>query len=317
MEQPGNEVLPIKQGILLDLLDQQHPALSSNNDMPVIETKPDAQPEKVEAEAAPEEAELTEESATPATEEQPGADQGKKTPKGVQKRLDELTKQREDAERRAEAEKAEKLRILAMLESQSKVEKPQEVIQEAEPVRPNKADFADEATYLEAFVEYAEKRAEFVAERKFKQQSEEAARVAAEQAMAEAQQKATQAYQERVEKTKAQYADFNEVANRQDVNITVPIAYALLHHEQGPALQYYLGKNPTEATRIAKLDAPSQLVELGIIAASKLTEQPKPEVSAAPPPLKRTKPAETLIVKNPSDMTMDEYSAWRKAGGRN
>ena len=86
----------IEQPSTLDVLDTNFPALSSTSDMPV-ETKPDAvgAPIVPEAEAAsPEEADETSvESATTATEEQSGADDAavKKPPRGVQKRLDQVT----------------------------------------------------------------------------------------------------------------------------------------------------------------------------------------------------------------------------------
>ncbi len=332
MEQAAPEVLPIKPGIVLDLLDVKAPALSATSDMPVIETRPDSSPPETEAkEAAPEpeeaEAEPTAETATAATDEQPGADpEVKKTPKGVQKRLDELTRQREDAERRADAERQEKLRLLAMLEGRQEQPKPAEtpapVVEEAAPVRPNRADYVDDVTYFDAVDTYTEAKAEFVAKREIRRQQEEFHRSQQEQAIAEGQRLAREAYLGRVAKTQEQYADFKEVAESPDVNVSIPMAHAIVHHEQGPAIQYYLGKNPAEAARIAKLDVPSQLVELGVIVASKLgtpavatpAPTPKPAVSAAPKPINPTKPAETVVVKDPSLMTMEEYAAWRKKG---
>ena len=314
MEQPGTEVLPIKQGILLDLLETNAPALSANSDMPVIETKPDSSPPAKEA-AAPEEAELTDESATSATEEQPGADpEVKKPPKGVQKRLDELTRQREEAKELYEAEKAEKLRLMTLLENQTKVELPPETVEE--PARPSRADYVDDNAFMDAVSEYVEKKADFLATKR----QAEAEKQRQETEVAEGQRIARETYLERVQKTQEQYADFKEVAERPDVMVSIPMAHAIVHHEQGPAIQYYLGKNPADAKRIANLDIPSQLVELGVIVATKLTskgEEPKPKpVSAAPRPLSANKPSETPVVKDPSTMNMEEYKAWRKSGGR-
>lgn len=315
MEQQA-EVLPIKQGILLDVLDQQHPALSSSSDYPVVETKPDATPEKV-AEAAPEEAEHTEESATPATEiEQPGADpEVKKPPKGVQKRLDELTKQRE--QERARAEAAEK-RLDEALKLAQKPEPKAEVVEETDaPVRPSRSDFTDDDAFYSAQDKYADERATFIAKREIKRQQEELQKTQTENAIAEGQKIARDAYLGRVQKTQEQYADFKEVAESPDVTVSIPMAHAIVHHEQGPSIQYYLGKNPDEASRISKLDVPSQLVELGVIVATKLAaptvNEPKPKpVSAAPKPISQTKVTESVAVKDPSNMSMDEYAAWRK-----
>ena len=93
-----------------DILDLHTPALSATSDMPVIETNPDASPKEeakpeptAPVEAAPA-AEKSEESATPEQPDDPSAEPEPKKAKGVQKRIDELTRQREDERRRAEAE---------------------------------------------------------------------------------------------------------------------------------------------------------------------------------------------------------------------
>src|SRR3990172_4809578 len=114
----------ITKGITLDLLETPGtPALSSTSDLPVVETKPDAQNEGAPPElpAAGEEAKPAEtpeqpgESATPATEEHPG-EPAKKESRGVQKALDRLTAEREEQRRRAEAAEQRLDRALTALE---------------------------------------------------------------------------------------------------------------------------------------------------------------------------------------------------------
>src|SRR5580765_254323 len=106
-----------------DILDLNTPALSSTNDMPVVETKPDASPkEEVKPpESAPEDkaapaAEKPVESAPTEQPDDPAAEPEPKKAKGVQKRIDELTRQREDERRRAEAAEARLDRALSALE---------------------------------------------------------------------------------------------------------------------------------------------------------------------------------------------------------
>src|SRR5512146_1961731 len=118
-----SETLPIKKDLVLDILPTSAPALSSTDDMPRVETKPDASNEgnppaldAPAAEAVPDEGETSGESATPAGEETPASDAPKKPAKGVQKRLDELTRQREEAERRAKAAEENLARALKAME---------------------------------------------------------------------------------------------------------------------------------------------------------------------------------------------------------
>src|SRR6059036_2395943 len=96
--------LKIDKPITLDLLDVKSPALSSTSDMPVIETKPDASPAAApKPEDKAPEAKTPGGSATPPGEPPASDEPAPKPAKGVQKRLDELTRQREVAEARARA----------------------------------------------------------------------------------------------------------------------------------------------------------------------------------------------------------------------
>lgn len=323
--------MEIEQPKVIDLLDVKPPALSATSDMPVVETAPDASPPKEDKQpepaAAPAEGAKTEpsESATEATDEQPGATEAEKksTPRGVQKRLDELTRQREQAERLAEAERQEKLRLLALLEDRGKQPAAPEAEPEGqEPVRPARADFTDDASYIEAMAVYADQKAEYAAEQAVKRARAEDEQRRRQQQFEEARRTAVEAYQARITKLKETHPDFEEVAFSDSVQVSRAVAAAIEHSDDGPALQYYLGKNPAEAERLLKLPAPAQLVELGKIAA-KLTAPekapekpavpPAPKVSAAPRPPQPLKGSDAPVQKDPSEMSMEEYAAYRKA----
>ena len=82
----------IEKGVTLDLLDQTKPDLSSTSDKPIIETKPDV----AKPAAAPDKAQDADDSATPDKPADAAASaEPKKPAQGVQKRIDELTRQRE------------------------------------------------------------------------------------------------------------------------------------------------------------------------------------------------------------------------------
>lgn len=317
MEQAAKEVLPIKQGILLDILDQQAPpALSSTSDMPVIETKPDSTPapEPAKEAAVPEKAEQSSESATEATEEESGQQtEEEKVPRGVGKALAELRQQRREAEARAKTAE-ENLRLA--LEKQ----KPEPI--QDELVKPTRDAYSDPDAYDAAILAYAEELAESKSNRaveKMRAEEAEKAKTAAEEVTARAR---LDAYNARVEKTRQAHADFNEVAQSPDVQVSMPVVHAIMTHDQGPEIQYYLGKNPAEAARLLAMtvetpqgpapDVARQLMEVGLIVAKLNAPQAARPVSKAAPPIKPLKSTPTPEEKDPNDMGMDEYKAWRK-----
>lgn len=307
--------LKIEKQVVLDLLPTTGPALSTNSDMPVIETKPDATPEPVVQEGAkPEET-------PPAPTEDSSAVPEEKKPKGVQKRIDELTRQREDERRAREAAEARELRILSALERMQGAKEPQST-EDTEPVKPLKSGFENPEDYDNAIEQYIVDKASFVARKEAqKEREQERQRIAQEASTLQAK-RVQDAYNDRVQKAREKYADFGEVAESPDVQVSMPMSYAILHSEQGPDIQYYLGKNPAEAERIRNLtttdpqgnvipDATRQLVELGMIAAKINQPPPQPKsVSAAPPPIKPVGKGETAT-KSPDEMSMEEYAAMR------
>ena len=318
------DALVVDKGITLDLLDTSAgPALSSTSDMPVVETKPDATPApaapaKEEATAAaPEEgAQQPGESATPATDEQTG-EPAKKESRGVQKALDRLTAEREEQKRRAEAAEARLDRALAALEKAGVTTQPAQDAalpnDDPEPVRPTKDAYPDPDSFEQALMDYAEQRAAWTAKREVRAIEQRTQQEKQAEEIAQAQRAAQQAYTARIEKAKADMPDWDSVATSPDVQVSVPMAAAILHSENGPQLQYYLGKNPNEAARIRELSPPLQLLELGKIEA-KLTAAPapKPAISAAPAPIRPIAGSAASASKSPEEMSMDEYAAYRR-----
>lgn len=321
----------VEQPITLDVLPSTEPALSTRNDMPVVETKPDSQPApkeeakpEVKAEAAPDEGKKASESAT---EEQPDEDAaanageaGKPKSKGVQKRIDELVKQREDAERRAESERQEKLRLLALVEKGGKQEPPVE--EDAEPQRPLREAFETTDEFVAAMAEYADAKADWRSRNAVKAALAEEHRKVEQRHIEEGQRQARESYQARVAKTAEKYPDYKDVAESPDVTVTVAMAQAILHSQHGPEIQYFLGKNPDEAKRISGLNPAEQLVELGLIVGrvSAPKEEPKKEdppkkkpiVSNAPSPIKPLESTGETANKSPQEESMEEYAARRK-----
>lgn len=321
----------------IDLLDIREPSLSATSDMPVIETKPDSQakPEvkaevkpdnkpaaeekpKVDDKAAVVETKKPEDSATPETPEDDPAANAEPAPKakGVQKRIDELVRQREE-------EKAEKLRLMAMLEQVHKPKpEPQEVVNEdPEPQKPVREAFGSTDEFVAALAEYADTKSSW-SSRHAVADALAAEKRKVEQGQIEAGQKAARdAYAKRVEQAVEEFPDYKAVAESPDVLVSVPMAHAILHSDHGPKIAYHLGKNPEEAKRISLLSPPVQLMEMGLLvarltapaaASPVVTPAPqKPAVSAAPKPIKPLDATPETPTKSPQDETMEEYAARR------
>lgn len=312
------DALNVEQGITRDLLETPGaPALSSTSDMPVVETKPDAQNEGAPPAAATEEkkseeAEQPEESATSATDEQSG-EPAKKESRGVQKALDRLTAEREEQRRLREATEKrldEALEVLKRLAPQEAPRVDEPVYADPEPLRPVRSDFADPDTWEQALLTYAEQKAAYTARHEIAKARAEEQQQMQQSEIQRAQEAVRTAHAERVEKFKSETPDFDEFAARNDVEVSMPMAAAILHSEHGPQLQYYLGKNPTEAKRIFNLSPPLQLLELGRIEASfdKPAAPAAPAVQAKPKPINPITPASDTPRFDGETASMDEYA---------
>ena len=307
--------MEVKEEITLDLIPQNEPALSTANDMPVVETKPDviAAPEKKEPAPEPEaKEEVQEESASPEKPEDPAANAQPPKAKGVQKRIDELVRQREE-------EKAEKLRLLAIVEGMNKPKDEAKVEDDQEPQRPARTAFETQEAYEAALDQYVVEKANFVATKAVNERLAEEARKAEEREQVAVQKAAQETYIARVNKAVEKYPDYKAVAESPDVTVSMPMAHAIMTSEHGPEIAYHLGKNPQEAARIASLQPVQQLVEVGLIVA-KLTAPapapaapaPKPAVSAAPKPIKPLESKGDTHIKSPDEESMEEYASRRK-----
>jgi|GEM_PF-751191 len=317
--------LNIDRGITLDLLDQQQsgPALSTTSDMPVVETKPDAQNEGAPPAAAPEEAEAPateeaeqpEESATSATDEQSG-EPAEKKPRGVQKALDRLTAEREEQRKLAEANARrldEALEIIKQLRPAQ--ERPQGVdvpAGEQPPERPNRADYPDAETFAEAVMLYTDAKIEFTA-----RQAD--MRVAQERYQRE-REVVGKAFEDRTAKFKEFAPDYAEVAMRSDIEIPMLIVPEIFKSENGPQIVYYLGKNPEEAKRLFTLPERQLFIELGRIEAKAIAAiAPPPQAPAIekpqapkPKPITPITPGGEAVRTDPENETPEQYAARRR-----
>lgn len=211
----------------------------------------------------------------------PGADPAAEAkPKGgFQKRIDELTKQREEF-RREKEEYARRLdETLKIIERQNpeqrRTEPRQEPSNESEPQR-EQFDSPDE--YAKALSQWSTKQAiqEYEATQRKKADEERSA--------SEFQKVLTDWHSSRA-KAVEKYPDYESVAENPDIQVAQHVGMALLNVSNGHDVLYWLGQHPAEASRISGLNAPFAAIEIG-----KLSER----LSAPPPTSKAPAPTKPL-----------------------
>lgn len=220
----------------------------------------------------------------------------------VQKRIDELTRRRYDAERRADqiAADRDEWRDRAM-----RVERPAAPAEE--PATAGKKKLADFGYDEDKYDEYLRERAEALAVKA-------AEGVLTKKQTQEARAQTVVAHRAREATFAKNVADYFEVAHY--APITESMAEIVMESDHSAALAYHLGKNPEVAAKIAQLPPLQQARELGRIEA-KLSDVPKPpQVSGAPPPAPKIAASDARVEKDPKDMTDAEFSKWyaRKRG---
>jgi len=168
------------------------------------------------------------------------------------------------------------------------------------PSEPLKADdFADTQTYADALAE--RKAQELLAKRD-----------------AEAERQATlDAYHDREEEARNKYDDFEQVAYNPKLPVTETMAQTIQASDNSPDVIYYLGSNPKEAERIARLSPLLQAREIGKIEAKLGANPPAKKTSTAPAPIApvtaRTSGAPAYDTTDPRSVKAMSTSDWIEA----
>lgn len=125
-----------------------------------------------------------------------------------------------------------------------------------------------------------------------------------------------EAYQDREEQAREKYDDFEQVVYNQNLPITDVMAQTIQASDVGPDVAYYLGSNPKEADRIARLSPFLQAKEIGRIEAKLAENPPVKRSTSAPPPIKpvtaKANSAPVLDTTDPRSMKMST-SEWIEA----
>lgn len=227
--------------------------------------------ESTNATAEPVEAEIVEtpEIENPEPENEP---EPEKVPKGVQKRIDEITREKyeERRERQAALARAEKLeRELEQLRATQQQRQPEPQAQRNDgPPDPNQYPAGRfDPDYLEALTEFRiEQR--FQAQIAQTEQAKQAATIKQKEA-----------------EFRAIHPDYDSARDfilSDPILATHPgIGQAVIHSDSPADVIYYLGTHPEEAYQLARLDPFAAAMRIGAISAS--LKQPAPPVTPAKP----------------------------------
>jgi hypothetical protein len=217
---------------------------------------------------------------------------------GFQRRIDKLTAHTRELEAK-----------LAALTAGKPAEKPGET---------PKADAGDGKPQLEKFESY-EDYVEALTDWKLAQREAAMAEKSKVDAAKQQQAELAKSWQARQEATRAKYDDYDEVVG-QEIPITGVMQQALLESDHGAELAYWLGSNPEEAERIAKLGPVAAIkalakIEDSVSGSAATPVKPKPRASSAPEPISPLGARGSAATKDPDKMSFAEFKAWREAGG--
>lgn len=263
------------------------PALSATSDAPQAPAPgptPDAPSD--DAVANPPSAEVNlpaaapsgEKADAPATPDADPGDDSTATPKhkgGFQKRIDELTKQREESKRERDDYARRLDEVLKIIEQQNQPP------QRTEPRQPDNSE--PQREQFDSPDEYAKALTQWSTKQAIEQYRAEEGRKAEEDRAASELQKVLTNWHEGRTKAIEKYPDYEAVALNPDVPVAQHVTMAILNVPNGHDVAYWLGQHPAEAGRISALGAPFAAIEIGRL--SERLSAPAP-TSKAPAPTK-------------------------------
>ena len=112
-----------------------------------------------------------------------------------------------------------------------------------------------------------------------------AQQIVQQQQFAKQQQELLGNYHDKEEDARSKYEDFEQVAYNPKLTITDMMAQTIQASDNGPDIAYYLGTNPKEADRIARLQPFLQAQEIGRLEAKIASEPITKRTSSAPAPI--------------------------------
>lgn len=170
--------------------------------------------------------------------------------------------------------------------------------QEQSTEKPTRSNYADDAGYIDALVEYKTDQRMADIEKKMQEQT---ARV-----------KEMTAFEIREADIRKEISDYDEIVNGAiDVPVSESVVSAIKASPNGPAIRYYLAQNPDIAEELINLSPVQAILEIGRLETKINAPAKKPAIrpSGAPEPVK---PATGTRGKNTVDRERMSDDEWRK-----
>lgn len=232
----------------------------------------------------------------PVVEEEPKAEEASDsstdkelTQSDINKVADKLTRKRRAAERDRDYWREQAMK--------QQPEVPEPVVETAKTL----ADFDyNEAQYQQHLIAQVEQRA-----------VEKAKQVLRQDQQREAETRRRSVFTDRESNFSKELDDYDEVARNPSLSISQPMADVITDMDDGPAVLYYLGKNPSIADNIAQLPPLVAARELGRIEVG-LSAKGANKVSKAPAPTPKISAAEPAIQKSVDEMSQKEFNEYRR-----
>jgi len=222
----------------------------------------------------------------------------------VKMRFDEVTKQRDIAK-----QEAEQARIRTQeLEQELKAIKSQAVPKEqSRDEKPRPDQFVDAFEYAEALADWSAENAVMRARQED-----------VERKLQEERAKVIDTWNKKLEATKSELPDFDDMVASSDVVVSDQVRDAILESDVGPRILYHLAENQELAEKISKSSLSSALREIGKLEARFEKTEPVKSVaqkSKAPAPISPIKAgsSDQVIITDTDKMTYSQYKAMRQA----
>jgi len=253
-----------------------------------------------EPETAPLESE-GEEAESPETAPAPDTGKTEKKPgKGrFSKRIDELTRERYEAQ----AEAARLREQLERIQTQPKPAEPAPKLAAPEG-KPLRSSFTSDEDWVEAIAAWkaeslyeSRQRAEREQERQQRDQSVHAT------------------YMERADQFTEQHPDFNTVIAgiRISEDVAPGVQAAIMGRPNGPEVAYYLGTHPELCEELSQMNAADAVAEVGAISIGLMPQKSSPKPAARVPEPITPVGGSSRVALDPSEMSYQQYKAWRKS----
>ena len=238
---------------------------------------------------------------TPDVAEEPAeesAEQPEKPRGGFQRRIKELSDERNEYRRRVD-------QLIGLLAHQQ-TEQRAEPAREPDPEPTLEQYQYDEAKYAAAMRKHLTAEATRVAQETTRAELAERSRAAQEQARLES-------FQEREADFAAQHPDYRELVYDDGLPISADVAAAIRESEHGPRIAYHLAQNRAYAAELSRKTARQVDREIGRLEERFSAPPPRPAaVPKAPPPPPRIEAVEPDVDRDPDKMDIDEWVRWRQ-----